>query len=257
MQSKLILSLLQKYWKQIAIIVLLAVVFFSIKGCNEKNQRIKDLEAAAKFSDSLYSSKIKNWKDKNGELHQQVTNLLTDRVALLNELDSVGKLLKVKPKQVSSLSKTSLQVQVDAKPTVDSTMKKVAIEEGTDSLEIVEKLDFNWYSKDSATHIWGTVGDGPDSVHLKAYDTLSRTDYWKRKWLLGAKTYYSDFHNTNDNITVIGYKGVQFRQREKKWSIGLSILYGYPINVKDLEQIQLKKPAIAAGVSLQYSLFKF
>lgn len=249
---KSILFLASRYWKQIAIIVLLLVVFFSIKGCNESNQKVKELEAASKYNDSLYSSSINDWKDKNGALHQTVDNLYVGYFSLVDELDSVNKLLNIKTKQVVSFSKTSTELQVDLKPKVDTFIKKIPCGESGDSISIVEKWDFDWLSKNKATHVWGTIGNNEDSVHVFAIDTLSRSDYWKRKWFLGAKTYYTDFHNSNENIKVVGYKGVLFRQKEKKFSVGLAILYGYPIN-----NIQLNRPAIAAGVSLQYSLFKF
>jgi hypothetical protein len=248
--SKLILSFLGKYWKQITIIVLLLVAIFAIKGCSEKSQRIKDLQAASKYNDSLYSSKIKDFTDNKGELEQQVDNLFVDHFALLDDLDSINNLLGVKPKQVLSFSKTATQLKVDVKPRVDTVYGNAP--KDSNALAVIEKLGFEWFSKDSTTHVWGVIGNNEDSIHVNAIDTLSRVDYWKRKWFLGAKTYYTDFHNSNENIRIVGYKGVQFRQKEKRWNISFGGGFGYPFY-----NIQFNKPVPFIGVFAGYSLFRF
>jgi hypothetical protein len=248
-----LLSFAEKNWRTIAIVILVLIAFFSIKSCSNSLHRIKQLEKVSEWRDGLHSSEIKKWKDENKELHEQVENLFTDALDLNFEVDSISDILSIKPKQIISFSKTGTTFSVNEKPVVDSVVKKVPIPQGdSDSMDIVTQYDFHWVAKDSSMKVWGTVGNGQDSVHVAGTDIISRTDYWKRKWFLGAKHYYSDFHHSNKYIETVWYQGAQISRKDKKWSLGVSVLYGYPVNY-----IQLKKPVTAVGVSLQYSFLRF
>lgn len=238
-----------KYWKIFSLAVVLVVLIVSIKSCNENNRKADDLQKALHYNDSMYNSKLVEWKGKAGELHTQVDNLYVDHFALLNMLDSISKVVRVPVKSIERLNSAVNSIMVDDALRVDTGSYKKIPCEGKDSVIVPVDVSFSW--KDNYMLVWGSVGSF-DSVHVVGIDTLSRVDYFKKKWLLGAKTYYSDFTNKNPHIKLTGYKGVQFREKEKKWNLGLAVFYGYPVNY-----IQLNKPVAGFGISLQYSLLKF
>jgi hypothetical protein len=240
---------LQKHWKWILIIVLLLIVIFSIKSCNENKQRVKELEIASHFNDSLSNSQIKQWKDENDQLHYQVDNLFVDQFALQDQLDSVSKLLNIKSKQIQSISYTGTELSLDAKPKVDTSFKKIPCD-GQDSLYVASAFDLSY--RDPWIKVWGTLNGTNDSIHVEGTDTLKRVDYWKRSWFLGAKHYYSDITNTNTHIKLIGYKGAEIRPKERKWVVAVGGGVGYPSN-----SIQFKQPVTFFGVFVGYSIFNF
>jgi hypothetical protein len=248
---KKVLSYAGKNWKNIALILSVVIAFFSVRGCNDRGQRIKDLKAAQSYNKAAYNSELKKWKDQNNELHVEADNLLVEHFAVLADLDSISHLLSIKPKQVVSYSKTAVEIVANGKPIVDSTVKKVSVE-GSDSIDIVTQYDFSWFNRDSTLHAWGTVGNGNDSVHVWGIDSLSRTDFWKRKWFLGAKQYYSDFHHSNNDIKTVGYTGTQIREKEKRWIVAIGGGFGYPFG-----NIQFKRPVSFFGVFTGYTLFHY
>jgi hypothetical protein len=242
------LCFIETYWKNILLIVAAAYVLFSWKSCHDKNQLIADLKQEFSFSDSLSNSKIKTWVDKYGQEHNQVQNVLLQKEAVKKDLDSVTKLLNIKAKQVTSITRSKFQIEVHEKPTTDSVVEIVPCPEG-DSISIVTERYFTW--SDAWMSVSGRLGNSIDSVHVIGIDTLSIVNYWKRKWLLGPKHYYVDINNSNDHIKLTEYKGVQFREKEKKWSVGPYVGVGVPLSFKDP---QFK---INIGISVQYSLFRF
>lgn len=242
-------SFVKKYWREILIVIAVLVAIFSIKANNRHKEEIKQLKIAAQFKDSGYSSALKEWQDENKKAHTEVDNLYIDRFAILDQYDSISHLLSIKPKQILTASQTAVKLVVNEKLKVDTFYTKVPCN-GQDSVYVASAYDLSW--RDNYIHVWGELGTDNDSIHVTGTDTLNRVDYWKRKWFLASKHYYSDFNNSNPHIKVVGYKGIESKYRDKKWSLGLSVQYGYPVNY-----IQLKQPIVSFGVSLQYSLIRF
>lgn len=239
-----LLNFLKKYWLQVLLLIVIAIMVGSIKSCNDKVQEIKELKAHP--GDSLANSKIKEWQDKYNLLHIQTENIQS-QYAFGKYKDSIGGLLNIKPRQIQAASKTGSILAVNEKLRVDTAVVTNLLANG--GSDTIKNYNFSW--RDAWMQVAGQIGD-KDSIHITGTDTLSRVDYWKRKWFLGAKHYYTDLNNSNPHIKAVGYKGIEFRQKEKKWSVGLSLQYGYPLN-----NIQFTKPVTSIGISLQYSIFKF
>jgi hypothetical protein len=243
-----IVQFFQKYWKWIAIIALVIIALLSIKSCNEFKSKAINAEKAKHFTDSLSDSKVKYWQDENKQLHATVDNLFVDHFALQFEMDSVAELLKIKPKQIIAYSKTGSVIKLDVKTIVDTVEKYIIL--GKDTIETKQEYFLNW--KDQWMQVNGVLDGINDSLHIRGTDTLTRVDYWKRKWFLGAKTYYTDITNSNPYIEVKSYKGVQFKNAVKRFNLSLSAMYGYPV-----QGIDLKHPSLYLGLSVGYSILKF
>ena len=247
---KKVLSFVKGHYAALLILALSIFLIVSIRSCTVNRVRLKEERMLIKTKDSLLKSAIKYYKDKAGKIHATVDNTKIESDIKIPEIESVAKTLNIKPKQISGYSQTATLMKVDEKLNVDSSVKYIPCPEGK-IIPVVSQYNFHW--NDAWTNINGTVGNGNDSVHVVQRDTLTKVDYWKRKWLLGAKSYYSDIQNSNQHITTTGYKGVQFIKKEKQWSVGISAQIGYPLN----QPINLKKPTLSLGIGLQRTIFKF
>ena len=250
---KSVWSFVTTNWKFLGMIVIALVLIFSIKGCTYALRELKDTKAVANFNDSLSNSKISYYKDLAGKEHATAENVaITSQAALRQLADSISHLTKgkIKGSDITAVNKTINKTQVDIKPTID-TIGTVKIPCKGDSIVVANKFALKYHNP--YIDVSGTVGTGDDSLHITAYDTLSRVDYQRKSWFLGPIHYYTDFSNTNPYVSTIGYKGVAFTSSTKyKWSVGPMLGIGYGFN-----SLNLGKPVIIAGISVQYSLIRF
>jgi uncharacterized protein YoxC len=230
------MKFINKYSELLIILVLIVIsillAFFVFK--------LEQKKKSTPVTTELPNSKVNQWKDENKNLHSKVEILMQDNISKIKEIDSLRKVIKIKPKQVIAYSSTGMELTVDAKPEVTR-------------IDTLPQYHFNWHNADTSTHIWGTIGTKDDSIHAVITDTLKQLTYWKRTWFLGSKNYYQDITNTNKNIKVYGYKGTQLIKKEKQWSIGLDLQIGYPFN----QPINFRKPVISAGISIQKPIIRF
>lgn len=195
-------------------------------------------------------SDVKYWKDKNDELHATVEAVKLEKKQLKHEVDSITNLIKIKQRQITGFSKTSNEIVVSVQPHITDTFF-VQKECKGDSVKVAEGYSFAW--KDEWMDISGKIGTGNDSIYIAGTDTISKTEYWKRSWFLGAKKNYIDIHNSNKHIKTKGYSGVQFIGRNKPYSVGIGVQVGYPVN----QPIDFKKPTVSVGIAIQKTLFRF
>lgn len=248
-----ILAFLITNWSYILLVAgSITGVVFAVDHFKDQ-QAITELHKAVAYNAQSDSATIKTWKDKYGQEHVRAENLAVHDAAMAELADSVGKLLNVNPDRVSSISHIDGVAVVKAVPTIDSTeTTKEACPIG-DTVKIVQAFDFHW--GDSWTSISGRVGiGGVNNINVTMSDTLKQSSYWSRKWFLGKKTYYTDLTNTNPHVKLTGYKGETLageNANEKLWSIGPAIGVGYGPGSA------INKPSFWAGVTVQYSLFKF
>lgn len=243
-----IAAFLKKHWSIIALVIILLLLTFSIKGYLSEKKTNQDLTTLSHFNDSLSNSKITTWKDVYNTEHQKVENLSVSEQALQTYADSVAKVLKIKGSDITAISQTVTTLDVNKKVKTDTLFKEVPCPPG-DTIRVPSRVNLSY--SDKWISITGSVGD-TSSIHIHLSDTLKRTDYTKRLWLLGPLHYYSDFTNSNPYIDVVSYKGVEVSPSTKHWSVGPSATFGYP-----LSSFNLSKPALFVGLSVQYSLFKF
>lgn len=233
---------IQNNYGKIAIITIAIVVLLTFPwNCDNKDIATQSKQVSDKKIDL---SQVQVWKDKYNNEHYKLERLQVDKSVLQAQTDSLAKLLKIKSKQIQSFTNIKSGIVIDKK--VDYSVKHDTVWKDGKQI-IIEYRPFSY--KDKWIDIKGDLGKN-DSIHIKGTDTLTKTDYWKRKWFLGKKHYYSDFSNQNPYIKIQGLKQVEVKSTTSRWSIGpsfqLSARLGTPIQIV---------PSI--GVSLQYNLIKF
>lgn len=244
------LLFIEHYWRQILVIIILIVLVFSIKKCYKEKSLDNDLKKVQLFNDSTYTSQLKIWKDKYNEEHTRAENLVVSNTAMKVATDSIVKLLKIKSKQIISVSKTGTSLAVEIPIIIDTVRDTIPCP--ASGFAVVKK-DTAFHYSDKWISIQGILKGKSSTATITGIDTLTRVDYSKRKWFLGKKHYYSDFSNKNPYITVTGYKGLETKATKKKFSLGIGLQIGYPID--DIKN--LNKPVVQVGIGLQYSLFGF
>lgn len=237
---------IKSYWIFILVLILGIFLFFNVKKTSEN----KPVNVHQEYSDTLEASVLKYWIDQYNREHTSAEYAVLENGRLKKSVDSISSLLSIKAKQVKAFSQIVSAISLDGKLDVDSTTQIILCPED-DSITTVKELAFSW--KDHWMNVAGTIGNGADSIHVSGTDTLSRVDYWKRKWFLGAKHYYTDISNSNPHIHTTGYRGMEFKPAKYNWSIGLGAQVGYPVN----QPIILNKPVISLGISVQRTIIRF
>lgn len=173
---------------------------------------------------------VKKWRDKYNNEHNTVKQLQLDKNNFKKQVDSISKLLEVKPKDINSV--TSVTTKTD---TIFKS-KLVYI----DSLK-----SFGFSKKDNYLALSGLINreDTIISVQLITVDTLTFIPYKKRNFF--KETYVVDITNKNPyNKIISGYSYAQ-TEKIKRWGIGPNIGYD-PLNNK-----------ITYGIGIQYNIIRF
>lgn len=214
----------------IASLIFMSVAYVSVKREN------KEMTAAVK----LNSYDSTSWyKDKAGREHAQtqeeVMDLNTTLLLKGKLFDSVCKALKIKPKEINTITTFTTETNGDVVFVtdtiyIDSTHKTVGIKYSDKWIKIEGNLE-------------------NDKLNYDVFDSLIITQYNKKYGFLNLRSsQYLDAYSLNPHTHIKGLTGIKIAdQKPKKVSLGIGIGYGF--NGQKLE------PMI--GISLQYSLIRF
>lgn len=184
---------------------------------------------------------VKFWRDSFNNQHATVEQIELDKVQMNQYVDSISKILKIKSKQVESLTliKTAFE------------LRKPLIVEKKDTIYLPSEGSVAYYEfkfKDKWVDIIGTTGTKNDSIFIKGIDTITNTDYWTRKWFLGSKTWHSDFTNKSPYVKIEGVRKVNRQVKDPTWLIAPTINGHYPFS----PELNFSKPQFGFGVSIIY-----
>lgn len=160
------------------ILALMLGLFFSIKSCRNERTKRKYLETSLAFERDSFSTYFEIWKDRNSLTHYTTESVQLDRDRLNEYIKELEEKLNVKPKQIEGKDRIVTETKIQKE------------------LVYVDK-DSTWRYKDNYIDVLVTEDSSFKTFTLDSKDTLVRTTYWKRKWLLSDKKYYTDISNTN------------------------------------------------------------
>lgn len=231
---------LTKSWNIILTGLVIILIFWLIpQRCNDK----KIAQQSKSITDNKVDlNDVQLWRDEYNNLHYKYERIIVDNSVLQVYSDSLAKILKIKNKQIQAFTFVKSQFALD-KP-LDIEVKYDTV--WKDSIrKIIEYKDFKY--KDKWVDIKGDVGK-TNLISLTSQDTLTKVDYWNRKWFLGKKHYYSDFTNQNPYNKIQGLKQVELQPTISRFNIGPHV--GIDIN----SQFEIQP---SFGISIQYSLIRF
>lgn len=246
-------TFVKKWWKIIAIAFL---VLFLFRECSHSKSLKRDIDAVrkiAEFQKLSLDSTVKRWQDQYGNQHTTIEKMSTTITDKSEYIDSIAKLLKVKSKNVESVSVARIETSI--KEPLKTDIAKEVVPCLGDSIEVVKSIGFVY--GDTWTSISGTVysdkRNNEDSIYYVSTDTLTTVDYWKRDRVLGLRIGkirgYVDYTNKNEHNYITGAKKIDLHPPKTKWSIGPSVSIGYPFTFKN--------PVIIVGISIQRTVIRF
>jgi len=232
----------QQNWKGIMIIgLVIALILLLFPNLTAiKKQAAQQTKTV--IDKKIDLSDVQQWKDKFNTLHLKLEKIQVEKEVLQVYSDSIAKVLKIKSKNIQSITQIKSGISIDQKLDVQNLTF-------TNNLgsQVINYTSFSY--SDKWINIKGDTGK-TDSIHVKGTDTLTKIDYTKRKWLFGKKHYYSDFSNKNPHIIIEGLKQVEVKPTINRWGIGPSI--GVSARLGDKLEI-----APIIGISLQYNFITF
>lgn len=187
---------------------------------------------------------VQIWKDKYGNEHARVETLVLERSQLEAKVDSVAKILKIKPKQVVKYVHTGLRIDTIVQATVDTL--EIIRDTSTGKIDTIYALDFvdSSYGK-VHLELHAKVPTNPQYLQIGLNADVVVTEYFKRNRILGLrigkKTYQTDVGTDNPYIRITDVKSIRSKDRPTlslKMGLGVGINYD-PFNHRLSPGIQL------------------
>lgn len=221
----------------IVIIGLAFACLIAIEKCVGEKQKVNN---SANVVNIVVNDSTRFYKDAYGKEHaqrQQVeADLGTLKVYYRNLIDSVSKALKIKDKNIKTISTASLK-------NTNTVIAKI------DTVLVDGKKQYPFSFSDRWIKLNGIV-DTTIRLTYSLYDSIVITTYRKSTGFLGLgkSMVYVNGYSINPNTTVTGISNIKVQdEKPKKFSLGIGIGYGFNGNRFE--------PNI--GFSLQYSLIRF
>ena len=201
--------------QEIALVIIIFLVgALMFKSCGKREVEKK----LAQYQEMLANQEdsTRHYIDAYGREHAVTEKLNLDIIVVREDMKSIAKQLKLRPKQVKGAGR---------------------IIQSIDTFFVVD----SFYSDPDIQ-----IVRSHDTINIKLNDTLKIYEYWKRKWFLAAKKTFIDVSNTNNyvkvkNINMYAIKpktpkiligpSIQYSPLTNNISFGVSILY-YPITLK-------------------------
>lgn len=238
-------------WGAWICLLIVGIIFLGLAIRQGLNDQIEAVQIVQKFEEKkLDSSIIKYWIDSANKLHAIAESFSADNRVKSKYIDSIAKLLKIKTKQIESITVTR------AESTIDQGLEK-AIEytEGPCPPETKPLSSISFSYVDTWNSIKGIVyvNSNKDSIHYKGIDTIASVAYWSRSKILGIgigkQKGFVDYANSNSSVKITGGKRLDLNPPKLRYSLNGSLNFGYVPG--------LAKPQISVGISIGKKLIEF
>ena len=231
-------------------IMIFALVGLLISNCNSK----KEIEDSYQTAIQLKDQSIKSYKDDSGRFHateiSQISSYNVLKSLYSKELDSTAKTLKIKDNRINEFIQAGFVTHNSGSGKFIHDTSKIAIH---DTINGVVKIEDDSLTIDDDGHLnfkLLTFTDGDYDWSYSYKDTLNYVSHKEKYGFLNLKSrMLVDFSMSNKNSKVVGIKQFKVSDIEpnKHFSVGPYIGIQY--------DGKLFTPS--AGISVQYSLFKF
>lgn len=175
-----------------------------------------------------YQVPVKIYSDSSGYLHSVISSLEMERNSYKSTLDSLAQVLKVKSKDISSVSNITTETNLDV------------------SGEPIIQKDSSVYTfskKDNYLSLSGEVSPSRYNIHLSLVDTITTISY-RKNHLFKADETFLDISNSNPYVKVNKGRSVIIKERKPFATIGPYL--GYEI---------FPKQHLSFGISVQKPIF--
>lgn len=199
-------------YMKVAFVVMLALLCTFMKNCSDKDREIFSLSNLAK-QNKIESEK---WIDLYNKEHIRVQQIELSKEDLRREVERVSYLLSIKPKQIHTVTTSTSSLKFDTIVKVDTFTR--------DGVQIRE---FKW--SDNYISVSAQLAEESGDIQVSGFDTLTYTEYWKRKNIFSRKNYFVDLSNSNPYIKFSSIKSLTLDKTKPKFIIGPSFGVGYTL----------------------------
>lgn len=212
----------------VAIILLFLLVFaYTFK---KKNQELAEKD-----------KQFKTWVDKNGNSHVKTEIAPVSKEERQRVYDSIARILNQKPRTIIYYTQAAASVDTNLiiKRHSFVTHDTVRLADGSIVVHDTLRYKLDYQDKDYLK-VSGIVPQDPQRLDVKLNANLTFTKYFKKKWFLGPKTYFTDVGTDNPYITFTGSKSFETTP-SPTWKIrpGIGVGVGYnPFTQKISPEVQ-------------------
>lgn len=187
--------------------IILCLLLLNRRGC-------KKVEGPAPTTDS-----VAYWRDKYGNEHMKVAQLTFEKTQLV---DSISKVLKIKPKQVTKYVKTGIRVDTVVRPVVTTVIEKDPVTGRVDTVFDLNYVDRGYIHVQANKH----------EITVGVYAEINVTDYWKRKHRFlgisyGQKVKYTDIGTDNPYVHLVNPTSVTIEKKKWRLAPGIGVGFNY------------------------------
>lgn len=200
-----------------ALLFITILVFLYLDSCSRQKA---NRELAAAKGEATY------WKDQFGNEHVRLSETILALKDMRKEVDSIAKVLKIKPKTITRYIKTNLGIDTVLVGTVDTVYQKDTITKKVDTLYELDYRDSNFIS------VHARVPTKPQYIKIGVNADLAITDFYKRRKILGLrigkKDGYTDIGTNNPYIKISNAESIRKQLTPKlrlKTGFGIGATY--------------------------------
>jgi len=173
------------------------------------------------------------WKDKYGNEHVQVEQLVLDKEKMKEEVDSIAKVLEIKPKTITKYVKTKARIDTIVRAEVREVPKfdTVWLADGSFRVDTITERSLDFVDRTRNPPPLEIHAKG-DSIDVKVNMDLNVVDYDKRAKILGLrigkKHHYTDISTNNPYVKFDGaqvYKKVERPPLKLRTGFGLGLSF--------------------------------
>lgn len=174
-----------------------------------------------------------NWRDKYNNEHAKVVLLSLEKGEMSKKVDSLAKILKIKPKQVTKYVKADVKIDTIVTARLDTITKTDTITGKVDTLYSLNFMDSSTFEKNKKfIEIQATVPSNPQKIRIAVWADIVVADYWERKKILGMsigrKVYYTDIGTDNPYIQITNAQSARSKDQPRlrlKTGLGVGVNY--------------------------------
>ena len=212
--------------KTATIAILILILLISYSKCSSYRNAARHVTAIAIGK----AHQVTYYRDQYNIEHATAQSEQLDHTQLLtlyhDSLDHLAALLRVKPKQISGITGIGMHTTDTVLVPVDSA-----------------GLDAYYSDKYMSMHI--TPKRDTYMVEYAYDDSITISDYWQRRWLLGRKQYYVNGFAQNPHTHLTGLTGVRLKAKDPgRFGVGPAL--NIDINGR-----------VSFGLSFTYSIVRF
>lgn len=205
------MKVIRKVWFWFVVVSAVVAMVLGQRACKRGNQVLD----ARRVSRVVQVDSVRYWRDLYGREHATRMVAEGDRRTLelfyAGKLDSARKELGLNKRQLKGHTEIETQAQGGGSVPVTTVVVHDTVN-GVVYMDTVRRVIYvDSVGQDTLAVVTASIGADSADVTYKVWVTLKKRDYWRRKWFMGRKRWYTDVSSTNPRVKVKGLESLRIR----------------------------------------------